>query len=109
MGTNYYIEAEVSCEDCGHKEDEDLHIGKSSVGWAFALRIYPDKGISSLDDWIAELRRNDGWIINEYGDKVPYEKMLACITDRSHPHGLRFQNDDPGGGVTYVYIEREFS
>ena len=28
-----------------------LHIGKSSVGWHFALCIYPLIGINSLDDW----------------------------------------------------------
>ena len=36
MGTNYYHVSSV-CPHCG-RGDEDLHIGKSSMGWAFCFR-----------------------------------------------------------------------
>jgi len=46
MGTNFYI------KDAMAEEDEDmLHIGKRSCGWAFALRTYPADGIYYLHHW----------------------------------------------------------
>jgi len=78
MGTNYYVEYDV-CPHCGRGEDEK-HIGKSSAGWCFSLHVYPDEGINTLEDWEAILK--DTVIKNEYGDRVPYEEMLAIIVDR---------------------------
>lgn len=49
MGTNYYLQKNV-CGCCGRPEKQ-IHIGKSSAGWAFALRVYPHDGIKDYDDW----------------------------------------------------------
>lgn len=86
MGTNFYLkQPEVACPTCGHHEPvESLHIGKSSAGWVFSLRIHPDLGISSLEDWKARLTQ--GQICNEYGSQVSVEEMLKNITERSWPH-----------------------
>jgi hypothetical protein len=46
MGTNYYVAYDY-CRHCG-RFDEEFHIGKSSAGWCFSLRVYEDKG---LTDW----------------------------------------------------------
>lgn len=81
MGTNYYLH-ENTCKHCG-RSDERLHIGKSSAGWCFALRIHPDQGINDLPDWGE--RWNRGIIKNEYGDVISPEDMLSAITERESP------------------------
>lgn len=80
MGTNYYIKGE-RCEHCG-RADEDKHIGKSSAGWVFSLRIYPEEGIESLTDW-KKFWRGKG-IYDEYGRDVSKTEMLRIITKRSN-------------------------
>lgn len=98
MGTNYYLR-QPSCSQCGHAP-ADLHIGKSSSGWNFGLRIYPkDAGdpdvclklwgvdeICELDDWRPLFDRFP--IFDEYGKPVAVADMITRITDRSHPNGL---------------------
>jgi hypothetical protein len=44
MGTNYYLRLHA-CPSCGHSAAE-LHIGKSSAGWYFGLRVYPLRIVS---------------------------------------------------------------
>jgi hypothetical protein len=40
MGTNYYLKGTPSCDHCGRGGDErGAHIGKSSGGWVFSLRV----------------------------------------------------------------------
>lgn len=81
MGTNYYLKTN-SCAHCG-RSDEPLHIGKSSGGWCFSLRIYPDDGINTLGDWRTKLA--SGGIVDEYGNAIELADMIATITERSHP------------------------
>jgi hypothetical protein len=79
MGTNYYVTEEEPCPHCG-RGGELRHIGKSSAGWCFSLRVYPEEGINTLDDW------KEFWagkaIEDEYGDPVTEEEMLKRITER---------------------------
>jgi hypothetical protein len=99
MGTNYYLKHSGACPTCGHA-DNDLHIGKSSRGWNFGLRIYPKlenaanehskpfgvDEILELDDWRPLFAKYQ--IIDESGNPVATEDMLRIITQRSHPRGL---------------------
>jgi hypothetical protein len=78
MGTNYYLHQNV-CEVCG-RGDEPRHIGKSSSGWCFALRVYPDDGINDLPDWIPLFM--SGTILDEYLDNISFEEMMTRITQR---------------------------
>ncbi len=82
MGTNYYVTEEEPCDKCG-RGGEMRHIGKSSAGWCFSLRVYPEDGIDSLDGW------KKFWvgkhIEDEYGNAVSEGEMLACITERERP------------------------
>lgn len=78
MGTNYYVK-HPKCERCGHQPD-DLHIGKSSAGWCFALHVYPEKGIYDLPDWKREWAGKP--IADEYGKRVSKTEMLRTITKR---------------------------
>jgi len=118
MGTNYYWIAGV-CEVC-HRGEPPLHIGKSSAGWVFALRIYPDRGIDSLYDWLKVWWRTEhgGRIEDEYGKTITREEMVQCIVGRSHPSGKslsRSREDDSThrnvrrGEGTWDYCDYEFS
>lgn len=76
MGTNYYA--------VDSKTKERLHIGKSSVGWCFQLRLHPNHGINNLFEWKGFLIRNDSWSIVDGGGKyVPYHEMMSWIEERS--------------------------
>ena len=77
MGTNYYIR-ENMCESCGRYEER--HIGKSSCGWNFSLRVYPEDGINTLEDWKHHLKGNQ--IFNEYGENIDYCELIDVITMR---------------------------
>lgn len=89
MGTNYYATITgTPCETCGHDpEARELHIGKSSAGWCFALHVEPNDPEHPHDraDWHAMLCRDDVTITNEYGDTLTYAQMCAIIEDRSRP------------------------
>ncbi len=79
MGTNYYAHA---ITDDGPTR---LHVGKSSLGWCFALHVHPEHNINGLDDWRAVMGRPSTEIVDEYGDNHTPAEMLATITERSWP------------------------
>ncbi len=93
MGTNYYWTQAPGkeCHACGHQETyEPVHIGKSSAGWVFTLRVYPggiEPGtgtrIVDLDDWQHIWRDREGTITDEYGREVSWQCLEAIITDRA--------------------------
>lgn len=84
------------CPCCAQADREWLHIGKSSGGWCFSLRVYPAlhgdmtahnlgiDPIENLDDWIPLFERYG--VINEYGEEIDTDVMLrkrrAWATDR---------------------------
>lgn len=94
MGTNYYLRT-PACPSCGHSEHE-LHVGKSSDGWLFGLRIYPTDDGRLAAFGVTEIRELDDWrplfekfpIYDEYGRRVEAVELLAIITERTHPRGL---------------------
>lgn len=109
MGTNYYLLKNV-CPTCGRPE-ERLHIGKSSVGWAFGLHVIPEEGIKTLDDWLPLM--DAGVIEDEYGTRIDKAAMLSYITNRSHPRGLSRHEIDKRfcvghGDGTWDYLVGEF-
>jgi len=117
----------------------ELHIGKSSAGWNFGLRIYPKidgKPNERLSLWGAdEICELDDWrplfdcfpIVDEYDKSVTVDDMIAAITARSHPNGLasrltagpdlmgphhdpvRMRDDTFAGKGTYDLCNHEFS
>jgi len=86
MGTHYYAIVKESpvCDkvksDCP-KIEKRLHIGKSSGGWCFALRVYPERGLVSLASWKNFFKRHK--LFDEYGRLVHADEMVNIITDRS--------------------------
>ena len=129
MGTNYYHYLNKPCPTCGHAQ-EPRHIGKSSAGWCFSLRVYPDEGIVNLTDWFRLL--GSGTIKNEYSETLTREQMMECIMLRERkvggdvqphkqeflyansatigPNGmLRSQRCYGHGEGTWDYVDGEFS
>ena len=74
MGTNYYLKA---------PGDVLLHIGKSSSGWCFSLRVYPVLGIKTLNDWKFIFCDPYALIEDEYGRFLTPSEMLNVINNRS--------------------------
>jgi len=137
MGTNYYLHKKKVdiCPTCGRSDPfEPLHIGKSSAGWCFSLRVYPedDELPQSLCEWKKLWNLPNYTIIDEYHREVSPEEMLENITKRSWgdsdrgagfyrsnhaiqgPNGLLRHRLEPGhcighGDGTYDLIAREFS
>lgn len=110
MGTNYYLEAKPPCKECG-RPHERKHIGKSSAGWVFSLRVYPE-GPRNLEEWIAEFFKPETQIVDEYEKPVTPEAMVKNIAGRSHPQGLRRgpeNHECKHGPGTWDYAEYEFS
>lgn len=116
MSTNYYAEPVEACAVCGHRE-ERLHIGKSSAGWTFGLRVYPERGIEDWPDWVRWLESGEWRIVDEYGKEVTLTDLTRTVTQRAP--GLRRRHDLAGWyecdavrfpeGVTYDLVALEFS
>ena len=135
MSTNYYVKTgkkeKVVCNlGCEHIIDEELHIGKYSIGWKFCLHIIPEKNINNLEDWKKILK--SGKIYNEYHAEISYEEMIEtiigdyenkghkpkiCANDYGSYHtmidpndGLYYvDKDELGKDGSYVLVEGEFS
>lgn len=83
MGTNYYWRSNP-CPTCKHIAEE-LHIGKSSAGWCFALQVFPDEldKPQNLEDWKRLFKSSEGDIFDEYGREIGSVEMLDNITNRA--------------------------
>ena len=81
MGTNYYLHETMACAVCG-RGYVPLHIGKSSAGWCFALRVDPFQGLHDLPDWEARWTKPGVIIQDEYARLVTPDEMKAIITQR---------------------------
>ena len=103
MGCNYYLHRNV-CPTCDTPPGEPLHIGKSSAGWCFALRVdrsdpdpwddEPVEEIKTFDDWVRLFNESDSVIKDEYDRVVSVEDMISIISRREfHTDSSRF--DEP--------------
>jgi hypothetical protein len=99
MSTDYYYHSEVFCKHCG-RGDDPTFIGRSSGGWCFALQTYPDRGITTLEEW--EAMFPEGLILDDEGDAIAPERMSSIIRNRSWVGRPRpevdheFYNTEPG-------------
>jgi len=87
MGTNFY----TTVFDEEDKTTKELHIGKSSAGWCFALHAIPERNLMSWEDWCVFLK--DKKIYNEYGNSLTLDEMDNKVTSRSwgREEGWRLQ------------------
>ena len=115
MGTNYYARLDV-CEHCGRSE-EDIHLGKSSVGWKFGFRGYEkwDLGhiIHSEKDLKMWLEVTTHVITDEYGKDISDEEFWELVERKrtekldhaKYPELNDIIDEDTGS----VFTLREFS
>lgn len=82
MGTNYYAYKNIC--SCCNREEERLHIGKSSMGWCFAIHIIPEEGINTWGDWKEFFKSPDHEIVvkDEYGTKITLEELFTTVEKR---------------------------
>lgn len=94
MGTNYYLLRDV----CGHclRERDRLHIGKSSVGWCFALHVEPGDAAhpQNLEEWRRAWSMAGAVIRNEYGDSISPAAMDEIVTKRGWEPGAEPNRKD---------------
>lgn len=113
MGTNYILHNKPDCECCG-RPFEALHIGKSSGGWCFSLRVYPEDSINTLDDWRQLWSVSGAFIRNEYGERIPTDQMEEIITNRKwnglppNRHDVDGRHCVGHGPGTWDYIVGDF-
>lgn len=87
MGTNHYWRPpSEKCPTCGHDPVEEVHLGKSSMGWVYTLQAFPDLGITTLDQ-VVERMGDTPAIFDEYGRQLSLEKWLVVVRDRLHSDG----------------------
>ena len=94
MGTNYYVFVDTGLTGPDDCEFEKLHIGKSSSGWVFSLRIHPNRGINTLYHWMPTLLDTQNTIRDEYGRQVTIPELLRVITCRGRNEVPTFSQDD---------------
>lgn len=104
MGTNYYWYRE---DPKNPIENEGLHIGKLSGGWAFHFEAHFDKfqryKLTSYAAWKEFLK--EGFIYNEYGDFYPYKKFIKLI-ESTREKGKTYK-DIPEGEQLHLCDEWE--
>lgn len=108
MGTNYY---------CVHPDGTKLHMGKSSWGWTYCLRVHPKLDIDDLDDWVDYVQADPlRVIIDEYDDGIDWYDWLSTVLDRkwainriSHVHTTRGNYYTESTEVTWTCSDNEFS
>jgi len=91
MGLNFYLvypeQVDVECHCCGHvkQEHKKLHLGKSSYGWVYSLRVYPEKGIRyfhDMEEYVTKVCGEGGWIEDEYGTVLEHHVEWFSIVKR---------------------------
>ena len=112
MSTNFYlrpIPSECSC--CG-RAFEELHIGKSSGGWPFALHVISEKNLNTLEDWESLWADTEKWaIFDEYNRPLTSKEMSDWVRNRETTFrrsidGCHCIGHGPG---PWDYIDGEFS
>ena len=106
MGTNYYWYKNKLCPTCQQATSEPKHIGKSSSGWCFSLKVHPDESINGLGTWEILWALEGSYIKNQYGERIDREEMSRIIRDRTWErkhllghgfHELNNSEDGPNG------------
>lgn len=78
-----------------------VHLGKSSGGWPFAFRGYPERGVVDYESWRALAA--SGPIMAEYGVEVPLAELEEIVARHRSYQAQHFgrpregQRDDARG------------
>lgn len=91
MGTNYYLRRDV-CRHCNQSAQPELHIGKSSGGWVFHFRGYPedwnDPVIHSKADWEKVISNPAHEIYDEYGRHIDKTDFWFMVDLKQKPESM---------------------
>lgn len=90
MGTNYYLRTKP-CKICGSVKKE-LHIGKSSCGWQFLFRAYPEENIFSYKQWLQEISDPNKEVVNEYGNIISIDEFRDCVENNKRKSMINHYN-----------------
>ena len=83
MGTNYYA---VKKKPRIVKIYDEIHLGKSSVGWKFVFQ--EQEQYHNFEEFKDFILNNDEWIIkNEYGEEIS-NSIEECLTKISNMNGI---------------------
>jgi len=105
MGTNYYARKK---KPRIVKIYDELHLGKSSVGWRFAFKETDE--IKSYPQFLKWLEDNkiDYDIFNEYGEKISIKKLIKFIEEKqkfNNPDNFKYDKNIDG----YRFSSEDFS
>lgn len=90
MSTNYYLKTQ---------DGREFHIGKASVGWAFALHVEPDEPEfpSTLSEWRTLWAEYGTEIESERGELISPSEMERIVTARTTHAGRLLRRVDVDG------------
>jgi len=98
MSTNYYVTT----------RNETLHFGKSSLGWVFNVRQYPERGLNTLYDWAALMSSQGVTVADEYGRDVTVAEVLNVVMNRVAERRGEATNGKTRGEGSWDYNNYEF-
>jgi hypothetical protein len=111
MGMNYYLRKndEVGVE-------QQVHLGKSSMGWTFTFRGDRSNGVEDFDSWVKRVNvlMKDGWKLTDEseGGTCDWTELLLKIQNkRLEPNNHAKQYPCPNNWVdkdNNSFSDREF-
>jgi len=81
MGTNYYAKLD-ECDKC--KRYKEIHLGKSSYGWAFHFQLNDREYYKNIDEMKKWLRGKK--IVDEYGRNVTKKEFWEMVELKQANH-----------------------
>jgi hypothetical protein len=100
MSTNFYVKVAA--------DNKEIHFGKSSAGWVFKIRQYPEQGLFTLYDWMSLLASPYNTVRDEYGSDVSVAELMNTVMNRTgYRRGEGINGNTPGEG-SWDYNNYEF-
>jgi hypothetical protein len=91
MSTNFYVTVAA--------DNKEIHFGKSSIGWVFKIRQYPEQGLFTLYDWMSLLASPYNTVRDEYGSNVSVVELMNTVMNRTgYRRGTGIAGNTPGEG-----------
>lgn len=107
MGTNYYLSTNY-CFHC--KRGDEIHLGKSSVGWVFLLKHNPEhyKSWEDMKGWLLRSQLQ-GIIRDEYGEEVELKDFIEIVEYKQKMISNKKPSERIEDSEKYCFILGEFS
>jgi hypothetical protein len=101
MGTNYYYTNFKKCDCCGHVDQEEMHVGKSSIGWRFHFDL---TAFTDPKNWKEELKNK--YLYDEYDREISYNEFLTLVEAKqstmTNEEVLERYANHPNYGPTFI-------